>query len=74
MLYNYSERPETTKSLSRFPDANKVSSWAVDSMKWAVENGIISGMGNGTLTPQGNATRVQTATIMTKYCSYLLGV
>lgn len=74
MLYNYSGSPETTKSLSSFPDANKVSKWAVNAVKWAVENDIINGMGNGTLSPKGNATRVQTATIMTKYCAYLLGV
>ncbi|MDO5785099.1 MAG: S-layer homology domain-containing protein [Eubacteriales bacterium] len=74
MLYRYSGSPDTTKSLSNFSDAKKVSSWAVDAMKWAVENNIIHGMGNGTLSPSGNATRVQTATIMTQYCSYLLGV
>lgn len=72
MLYRYSGSPDATKSLSAFSDAQKVSSWATDAMKWAVENGIIHGTGNGTLIPRGNATRAQIATIMTQYCYYLL--
>ena len=37
-------------------------------MCWAVENGLISGMGDGTLNPQGNATRAQLAVILMQYC------
>ncbi len=46
-----------------FPDKGSVSSWAQDSMSWAVSTGIISGA-NGMLLPQGNATRAQVAAMI----------
>ena len=67
MLYRYAGKPATSGSLDGFSDAASVSSYAVDAMKWAVENGIISGMGDGTLAAQGNATRAQLAKILTKF-------
>ncbi len=51
-----------------FADAGKVSAYAIDAMNWAVANGLINGMGDGTLAPQGNATRAQIATILMRYC------
>ena len=57
-------------SLSKFPDAQKVSSWAYDAMRWAVANGLITGSkDNGTdyLKPQGNADRDQVAAILMRY-------
>ena len=57
-------------SLSRFPDADKVSSWALEAMQWAVANGIITGSaedGVDYLRPQGDAKREQVATIIMRY-------
>ena len=57
-------------SLSRFPDAGKVSSWALEAMQWAVANGIINGVaedGVDYLRPQGDAKRDQVATIIMRY-------
>ena len=57
-------------SLSRFPDAGKVSSWALEAMQWAVANGIINGVaedGVDYLRPQGDAKREQVATIIMRY-------
>lgn len=51
-----------------FGDAQTVSDWAVDAMKWSVENGLIQGVGNATLHPLGSATRVQTAAILMRFC------
>lgn len=50
-------------SLSRFTDAERVSDWAAQAMRWAVANGIIKG-NNGMITPQGTATRAQMAAII----------
>lgn len=58
----------TTGSIAGFSDASQVSSYAVDSMAWAVGNGLISGTGNNTLAPKGNATRAQVATILMRFC------
>ena len=43
-----------------------VSSWAKQAMAWAVRNGLISGV-DGALAPQGEATRVQVATILMRF-------
>ena len=67
MLWRYAGSPKAEMSLASYTDASAVSSWAVDAMAWAVDNGLISGMGNGILAPQGNATRAQVATIMMQF-------
>lgn len=56
------------RSLSEFKDSNKISSWAMSSMLWAVENKIISGIGDERLDPRGTASRAQIATIIENYC------
>lgn len=53
---------------SALPDHDKTSSWAHDVMVWAVDKGVINGMGDGhggrTLSPQGTVTRAQMAAVM----------
>lgn len=68
MLWKYAGSPAAAGGMDRFPDAGKVADYASDAMCWAVENGLISGMGDGTLNPQGNATRAQLAVILMQYC------
>ena len=70
MLYRYvtkylqipviadSEIPDT------FTDADKIGEYAVDAFAWAIEHGIINGMTETTLEPQGLATRAQMAKII----------
>lgn len=80
ILYNYTKQfaPESlteTGSLTGFPDADSVPSWARTAMAWAVGNGLISGVGeNGVsyLRPEGCATRAQVATILMN-CDKALG-
>lgn len=75
ILYNYTKQfaPESlteTGSLTGFPDAGSVPSWARTAMAWAVGNGLVSGVGeNGVsyLRPEGCATRAQVATILMNY-------
>lgn len=67
MLWNYAGKPAPSGNLSRFTDAHDISDWAAQAMAWAVENGLISGMGDGSLAPQGLATRAQVATIMSRF-------
>jgi len=56
-----------TASLDRFSDGVTTSDYAKTPMAWAVENGIISGKGNGILDPRGKATRAEVATILTRF-------
>ena len=67
MLYRYAGSPAVTGSLGSFPDAASVSDYAADAMTWAVENGLITGMTDGTLNPYGWATRAQVATILQRF-------
>ena len=53
--------------LSTFTDASSASTWAVDSLKWAVSEGILSGKGNGRLDPTGTATRAEVAQMFRNY-------
>lgn len=39
-----------------FTDAGSVSDYAQEAMAWAVETGLVQGMGNGKLDPKGPAT------------------
>ena len=67
MLWRFAGRPAVTGDLSAYPDASDIHSWAGDAMIWAVQNGIIKGSG-GKLDPQGNATRVQAAAMLARFC------
>ena len=61
----------TPADLSKYPDVNKVPSWALGAMQDAVALGLISGSddhGVVYLNPNGNATREQVATILMQFC------
>ena len=59
---------EDTNILS-YADAFDVSRYAVSALQRACGAGIISGTGDGsTLTPQGEATRAQAATVRMRFC------
>ena len=53
--------------LSVFSDNDKISGYAREAMNWAVSSGVINGMGDGTVAPQGTATRAQVAQILYNY-------
>ena len=57
--------------LGAFPDAAKVSDYARDAVSWAVQKGLIQGVGgygsHPHLEPDGTATRAQTATIIMRF-------
>lgn len=56
-------------ALTDFTDAASVPAWAVEAMQWAVAEGLVNGMGDGTIEPNGCATRAQIATILQRYLS-----
>ena len=72
MLYRYVGEPAVTGDTSAFTDGDDVSTWASDAMTWAVQTGLIAGMGNNTLAPQGTATRAQVATILMRFISIVV--
>ena len=70
ILYRYCNGKgiDTSKqaSISGFPDAGSVSSYAQTAMQWAVAEKLVNGS-DGKLLPQGNATRAQVATILMRF-------
>lgn len=56
-----------------YPDAERVSSYAYEALCWMTMNGVIGGMTDGTLNPQGSATRAQVATILQRYVEVVNG-
>jgi hypothetical protein len=71
MLYRYARWSgagvEALGDLSSFTDAGSVSTWAQDAMRWAVGKKLLSGTGDGSLSPQGTATRAQAAQILLNF-------
>ncbi len=66
MLYRYVGSPAVSGKLT-FADSASVSSWAQDAMLWAVQNGILDGVGGNRLNPKGNTTRAQAAAIFQRF-------
>lgn len=70
MMYRYADYKGYDTSASAeldFPDAESVSEFSEEAMKWAVGAGLISGNQDGTLAPQGNASRAVCATIIQRF-------
>lgn len=67
ILWRYAGSPSAAKEELYFSDTNQISSYALDALRWAVENDIISGSGSGQLEPKGVATRAQAAQMLSKF-------
>lgn len=79
ILYRYAvklcgmdEVSKDSKALEKFSDQATVSGFAADGMKWAVEQGIIGGRGDGTLAPGGFASRAEVATMLMRFVKTII--
>lgn len=70
VLWRYSGSPVMGDSsmLNTFSDAALTSDYAQQAMIWAYAQGVISGNADGTLNPQGTATRAEIAQMLMNYC------
>ena len=72
MLYRYAELTgkdvSKSTSLDSFKDGSKVSGYAVEALKWAAAEGIVTGKTGGVIDPQAGATRAETATMLMRFC------
>lgn len=70
MVYRYASYKKAdmtvTKDLSSYTDLASVSEYALEPMKWVCGMGIINGMTETTLVPQGTSTRAQAATVFVR--------
>ena len=71
ILYRYAQLKDydvTEKAdLTGYTDSTAISGYAVEAMQWANANGIVNGMTETTLAPQGTATRAQVATMLMNF-------
>ncbi|MDY2971070.1 MAG: S-layer homology domain-containing protein [Butyricicoccus pullicaecorum] len=72
ILYRYAQFKgydvSAKADLSVYTDAATVGAYATDAMAWANGAQLITGTSATTLTPAGNATRAQVATILMRFC------
>jgi hypothetical protein len=71
MLLRYAEYKKydtaKTNDLVAFTDSGSIASYALDAMKWANAEGLITGRTATTLAPTGTATRAEVATILMRF-------
>ena len=67
MLWRYSGSPAATNKELHFSDEAEIGGYAQEALRWAVENGILNGYGDGRLGPKGQATRAQVAQMLKNF-------
>ncbi|MCH5354137.1 MAG: S8 family serine peptidase [Acutalibacter sp.] len=78
ILYRYARYKgydlSSQADLSGYVDAGKIGNWALEAMKWANDANLITGRTDTTLVPGGKATRVESASILMRYCRNVAGM
>lgn len=59
--------------IGKFDDCENISEYALEAVEWAVDSGLVKGMGNNTLAPQNGATRAEIAEMLMRFCENVLG-
>ncbi len=77
ILYRYAQSKgyDTAQggmAIREYSDYEGISDYAMPAMAWAVNAGIIGGMGDGSLNPQGKATRAEAAVILMNFCENIV--
>jgi len=67
MLWRYAGSPAATNKELHFNDIDEAGDYALEALRWAVENGILNGYGDGRLNPAGRATRAQVAQMLKNF-------
>ena len=72
ILYRYAQHmgyyTEDKADLSRYEDVDQVSSWGMEAMAWANAEGLILGVSDTSIDPNGRADRAQVAAILMRFC------
>lgn len=71
MLLRYSDykkyNTDARNDLTSYADADDISAWALEALRWANAQGLVNGRTETTLVPQGDTTRAETATVLMRY-------
>ena len=77
MLLRYSDykkyNTDAQNDLASYADADDISAWALEALRWANAQGLVTGRTETTLVPQGDTTRAETATILMRYLDTIAG-
>ncbi|MDO4314197.1 MAG: S-layer homology domain-containing protein [Oscillospiraceae bacterium] len=78
MLYRYAvyrgmEAVTLEEHLTGFADSGSISGYAAQAMNWAVGRGVMDGYADGTLKPQGSATRAVAAQMLKNFLESIGG-
>ncbi len=74
ILYRYAQYMDVDVSVGEdtnilsYADFDEISEYAIPALQWACGAGVITGVTEDTLVPQGTATRAQVSTILMRYC------
>lgn len=69
ILWRYAGKPAPASAQPPFADADQISILAKEAVAWAVEEGIVNGVGNNLFAPNGTSNRAQIAQVVMKYFS-----
>ena len=64
ILWRQAGEPEGSGDLSGYPDGDEATDYAVPALEWAVDTGVLSGFGDGTLAPGGVLSRAMLAAML----------
>lgn len=67
ILYRYAGTPEPAGSLDGFADRDAAGDYALDALRWAVGEGLLTGKDGGRLDPAGTATRAEAAALLMRF-------
>ena len=69
ILYRYAQSPavDAAMGMAGFEDVTTISDWAQTAMRWAVQEGLLTGKDGARLDPQGTATRAEVAVILQRF-------
>lgn len=68
LLWRYAGNPPASDLPLSFTDADRASGYARDALRWAVDQGILTGKGGSVLDPRGIATRAEAAQMLMRFC------
>ena len=73
ILYRYASYKKynvtSNTTLESYSDKSKISSYAIDAMRWGNDSGIIAGTSSSTISPQDYVQRCQAAAIFSRFCT-----
>lgn len=77
MLYRYAQsHGQGFTGTWMFPldyaDADQISDYAYEALCWMTMHGILNGVGENRINPQGTATRAEVAAVLMRYCETLI--